>query len=403
MKLKKKCIILYVISGLVLICIVIPLIRSLLMRPQISPDWIWHEDQDQIFQITRDEIKNLQMGVIYPELAVLEMFEVKVPGGIFYRFPIKHYLSSYENIQVDPDYQTIFLSLYAFSHTGFGLPVLVTSSGEVLHCPERITPAGRYVGQISEDTILFNAYPDKDNNNDQIIELNMRKCEVEKVVYSPEDGNEIRDAFYLKNFGLLINEDITTYDKNLTVLDPNYELVGKFPSTTASAWSPNGEWISIWKWDRRDNLGFYIVDKFGENEIQLTRKWAAIPLWSPVENKIAFGLSKSDPHPVLFLYDVEEQNLEVIVDELVKEYDWHPEGTFIAYSNWRDSGIGIYSLETQQSRRIGKGVFRNFAWSPDGSSIIGNTEDGMILLNVETGEMIPIGGKSRAKPIWISN
>lgn len=142
---------------------------------------------------------------------------------------------------------------------------------------------------------------------------------------------------------------------------------------TDPAWSPDGKLIAYFC----DVTGEYeLYVRAAESDAEARRLttggdvWLDSPLWSPDSERIAWNDRKRR------LRVVEVASGEIVEVDAgrrgdLDSYSWSPDGRWLAYRSWHDSGlpaVAVYSLDSGMSTRLGDGLTADFqpAWSADG-------------------------------------
>jgi len=139
-------------------------------------------------------------------------------------------------------------------------------------------------------------------------------------------------------------------------------------------WSPDGSRIAFIS-DKTGEEELYVVDPMGEKAPeQLTTGGSAQRFglqWSPDGKRIAFR----DKDGKLYLYSFEDRKVTTVASTVrgqIGDYDWSPNGGFLAFSLRGENGNGrvhIWSPKDNQLYPVTDGVFNayNPAWDPDGN------------------------------------
>jgi Tol biopolymer transport system component len=163
---------------------------------------------------------------------------------------------------------------------------------------------------------------------------------------------------------VLGNSDIWLLDSDGSNLR---ELAGPIigPGVSRPTWSPNGEKIAF-SLPRRgvdDGSDIYVMDKDGSNVTRLTdgtgRDFG--PLWSPVEDMIAFySHAEGEGHIVLMNADGSQQRRIGIGDP----YAWSPDGSRIYFGIPGDEALWTMNSDGSSRTRLFELDCENPVWSP---------------------------------------
>ena len=195
-------------------------------------------------------------------------------------------------------------------------------------------------------------------------ELVMQVKRVSNVVPSP-DGSRI--AYQV---GSAVMEDETSewrYQIWVAGSDGSdaYQLTQGDKSSTAPAWSPDGQWLAFIS-ARSDTANIWRIRVAGGEAEQVTQVESGVSafLWSPDGLSIAFSMP--DPPSEQELQNEKEKNDAFVVDENLKEVHLYVIPAELDAAGGR---------EARRLTQAGTSVFGLFAgmpfdWAPDGSSIV---------------------------------
>jgi len=236
-------------------------------------------------------------------------------------------------------------------------------------------------------------WPSSDNQNRivyerdgelEIFDVGSRKA-AKLSINVPDDGNykRRRQAFVgnqITNYALSPKGERALFVARGDVFSAPVEKGGVRNLTRSSdandrfaSWSPDGRQIA------------YISDKTGEEEIWVVAQDGSTPpeqlttggsaqrygiLWSPDSKKIAF----SDKDGKIFVLTVATKQLQTIADApngQIRDYDWSPKGTYIAYSMQSPtdmSALYIWSSTDNKTTRVTPDTFASTspAFDPNG-------------------------------------
>lgn len=168
------------------------------------------------------------------------------------------------------------------------------------------------------------------------------------------------------------------------------------------SYSPDGEWI-LYADNTSGQFNLWKMPAGGGYPLQLTTFTDNTPRtysWSPDGEQIAFGADQNgDEQHQIYLIGKDGGWPIALTDKLKVQHDfgdWSPDGQWLAYgANDRDpmdKDVVLQHVETGEIRRLLTGANHfPYAFSPDGKWLIvgkfyGNTDQDILLLNVETGE-----------------
>ncbi len=169
-------------------------------------------------------------------------------------------------------------------------------------------------------------------------------------------------------------------------------------------------------------LGLYTLETSTNDVEWLLESSAESARWSPDESAVAFAENQGK-HRLSVLNTATGEVQELAVD--LKEspapyyygsgsYAWSPDGKWIAFTNWRavdssaDPGSSTISIigadgENLQQLADSPGYKGNLVFSPDGLYLAyWDSENGLTVLDVETGKKADLPPHSSGSPIWIS-
>lgn len=155
-----------------------------------------------------------------------------------------------------------------------------------------------------------------------------------------------------------------------------------------------------------------LSDVDGGNRHQLTDNLVADydPSWSPNGMHIAFvSTSEDDAGSNIFVMQRDGTNL-IRLTLAAAEYRkprWSPDGSTIAFAR-DNTGEGLYVVEidNNQTTRLVEGLVLDFAWSPDGESIVfyqhlASSQE-ILMVDIETGSILQLTNNQLRdfEPVW---
>jgi Tol biopolymer transport system component len=147
---------------------------------------------------------------------------------------------------------------------------------------------------------------------------------------------------------------------------PEYDSVDDSP-----AWSPDGNWIAYFHFNRNINdslypTGLYIIDTKGLNRKLLITGDVDLPDWSPDGKEIVFTNGN------IFTIDINTRQINKITNKGSDFFPaYSPDGTNISFdrSGTADTvGTWIFNIVTHTQNRFG--LFPQLDWSQDGNQIV---------------------------------
>lgn len=195
-------------------------------------------------------------------------------------------------------------------------------------------------------------------------ELVMQVKRVSNVVPSP-DGSRI--AYQVGS--AVVEDETSEWRYQIWVADSDgsdaYQLTQGDKSSTAPAWSPDGQWLAFIS-ARSDTANIWRIRVAGGEAEQVTQVESGVSafLWSPDGLSIAFSMP--DPPSEQELQNEKEKNDAFVVDENLKEVHLY------VIPAEPDAAGG---REARRLTQAGTSVFGLFAgmpfdWAPDASSIV---------------------------------
>ena len=147
------------------------------------------------------------------------------------------------------------------------------------------------------------------------------------------------------------------------------------------AWAPDGQRIAFYS-SRQEDEGLYVMDADGDNQHYLAlMHQPGHATWSPDGKQIAFDCAVGRRTDICVI-DVDGGNLRNFTlhpfGHPLHPFDdehptWSPDGRQIAFTSNRESGIGIFAMDSDGNnlRRLTplRSWDYNPAWSPDGKQI----------------------------------
>jgi eukaryotic-like serine/threonine-protein kinase len=159
-------------------------------------------------------------------------------------------------------------------------------------------------------------------------------------------------------------------------------------------WSPDGKRIAVYA-NENGPLQIYAMNSDGSGRQQLTDaggRGAVYGIWSPVDNRLAYSLFSGKTYIMDLTKPFKEQTPYETPffpnsDDHFIAWDWSPDGKYLA--GWRaghkvqDSGLYIFSLETQEYERISE-INGRPVWLNDSRRLIFTTSDTLYLLDINS-------------------
>jgi Tol biopolymer transport system component len=166
--------------------------------------------------------------------------------------------------------------------------------------------------------------------------------------------------------------------------------------------------------------GIWIADPSGANLRRITRGYDVWPSWSPNGRRIAFmrgrrSLDTDRETKGIYVVNADGSGLRHVLKSPVQASvtrmrkvalpDWSPDGTQLAYQY--EDGIGVVNADGTDPRPLlvnpPAHEYDDPAWSPDGTTLaLGavNVEDGISLLNVTGGQPKRVTRSCSGMPSW---
>ncbi|MBN1201519.1 MAG: PD40 domain-containing protein [Anaerolineae bacterium] len=175
-----------------------------------------------------------------------------------------------------------------------------------------------------------------------------------------------------------------------------YQLTDNSASEHHPVWSPNRALIAFAS-DRDGDWEIYIMAADGSNVYQLTDNQTEDfrPVWSPDGTQLLYHVIEYEDDQVrtrMYLADLvnggDPQQFNADVEGSMVGGVWSPDGEYIAYlaeSETDTRDLFMCHLETGEITRLtfGDGAEWDFAWAPDGQSIVFNREGWDTLYSVD--------------------
>lgn len=156
---------------------------------------------------------------------------------------------------------------------------------------------------------------------------------------------------------------------------PTRNLTARSSAHDRSArWSPDGRKIAFIS-DASGEEQIYLVDQDGSGApVPLTTQFAAMlntPVWSPDSTRLAF----SDKDGKVYVLSVADKKVTQVAHDtrsMVMDYDWSPEGAYLAFSMGERNGnrsLHLWRAADGALHRITGDLFSEWgpAWDPDGN------------------------------------
>ena len=152
-------------------------------------------------------------------------------------------------------------------------------------------------------------------------------------------------------------------------------------------WSPDSRRIAVTYSD-----GLWVVDRDGDNLVQLAAAGPAYPSWSPDGEWIAFLSRKPDQSADIRIVRSSGGVPRLLVDAAAAPR-WSPDGTLIAYLG--SSGLNVVRPDGSDRRefpaaRVSGESSPGFAWMPDSRRLVFASTNGLALLDVSSGTVVRV-------------
>lgn len=155
------------------------------------------------------------------------------------------------------------------------------------------------------------------------------------------------------------------------------------------SWSPDGRFLANWA------LGLQVWDTESQQSIVLDdQNVIKTVAWSPDSTLLAYRGTNIDSYRTIEIWDVLQDTMVTRLDEyedmLITSLDWHPNGQFLAGSDWYGE-IVIWDVATGQiiaNIEAYEDHANVVMWHPSGEFLASMSEEGMLILwSVNEGEV----------------
>lgn len=298
-----------------------------------------------------------------------------------------------------PDGKFLYYASSKSGNMAFWRVRIDESTGRILGDSEIVPTPGK-----------FNAHLSFSKDGTRLIYVQMNnKSNLKAVEFDPKLGKPIGETFWITNaeqeierprlspdgkefvvnVARLTQDDIVIFDRNgknwrdLT----NDEYFDRYPN-----WSPDGKKITFFS-DRSGSHQIWIINADGSNLRQITKKSESggVPVWSPEGERFAHRVGTE--HYIIDVKDIDNptyKKLSMVEGLIYYDWDWSPDGTKII-GRWRDksdiTGVGYYSLETNEYIKIWTGEGTMPRWLPDSKRLIFSYKGKTNIIDINTKEL----------------
>jgi hypothetical protein len=275
-------------------------VRGLTGRAVLLPEGEGLPENDIVFipEETPDTLGFINADGTGFETRTLEMSE-----GFFRDFVKMSTLGLSVWVTWGPEGRSLAGSLGRF-HTGGGIPVVITSDGGLLYCPEdESTPDSTARSWIVDgSTILtIDEYPSGDP--ELVLLMDMTTCAVREVLYQiPQDLNLEEASISLQGWlaiTTLREASLSEREafRRILLIDPQGAEVAEVPNGRWPSWSQDGEWLAY----TVNDDGLYIVRRDGtEPRKVLAEPRVGLATWSPDGEWLAYDRPTGEGNQAIY-------------------------------------------------------------------------------------------------------
>jgi hypothetical protein len=192
--------------------------------------------------------------------------------------------SLYDMVTWSPDGRFL-TGRYTVSHRSGGLPILLSTAGQLLGCPIELSPyATNRVWAITDTTVIA---VDANDKTSRVVAFDISSCTITNTVYSSEGG--IGETTISTKGWLAISKG------GVLIISAGHTLTVTIPNANFPAWSPSGELIAY----SIIGDGLYVANKDGSAPRKLVddsdphslnvSSWSPDEKWLVYDRRISVG------------------------------------------------------------------------------------------------------------------
>jgi hypothetical protein len=286
-KMKKR---VFIFSFLLVIAIGCLIIEKSL-SPKFIPDGASIPDKGIVY--SSDEVNNPDTRIVFANADGngIETRSIYVPRRLFEFIPIYWNVESVGTTIVwGLDGKTIGVLAPVWGFSGQGYPIIVDQNGKVKYCGDKASIIARYrILPINQSQIMAISISQSTGERKLVI-YDMDQCQVKKVLYTPDQGNELTTFSYSNSGMLALQEGVS--NTSWVIIEKDGKEIMKIENAYSPAWSKDGQKLAF-----IDKNGFlcYLPSLNNTESVCLYNSDPTVSLsWSPDGTRITYQNSKRE-------------------------------------------------------------------------------------------------------------